>query len=135
LKPFAHGKLTCKSVNCKAGNGILAGLIALLLAACAPADTGGAFEGPPPSDPIPEGSVLVQAISYRPQELTVAPGREVVWIFEDGGVSHTVTAEDGSFTSGRLTTGEFRRTFERPGIIAYRCEVHAAMRGILTVAG
>lgn len=115
---------------------LVSGLFILLgLAGCAPKDTGGAFEGLPAATPIPEGSVLVQAISYRPQQLTVSPGGEVVWIFDEGGVAHTVTAEDGSFDSGRLTGGEFRRTFGEPGIFAYRCQVHAAMRGIVTVTG
>jgi plastocyanin len=44
-----------------------------------------------------------------------------------------VTADDGSFDSGRWTEGEFTRVFDQPGEFRYHCEVHARMKGTVVV--
>jgi plastocyanin len=91
-------------------------LVLLLLApACdRTEDTGGAVPGPPTTIKVGEGLVVVKNIAYNPKRVTTPVGREVVWTFDDGGVTHSVTADDGSFDSGRLTSGEFRRAFDQP---------------------
>lgn len=82
---------------------------------------------------VPEGTVVIKGIAYNPATLQVRVGQDVTWRFEDNGVNHTVTADDGSFTSGRRTEGEFRRSFDRPGEYAYHCEVHTRMKGKVVV--
>lgn len=95
---------------------------------------GGAVAGPSTTLNVGEGIVVVQGISYNPTRLPVRVGQEVAWTFDDNGVSHTVTADDGSFDSGRLATGDFKRTFDQPGEVAYHCEVHARMKGTVVVS-
>ena len=95
---------------------------------------GGAVPGPPTTLTVGEGAVVVRNISYNPVRVSARVGQEVVWTFDDNGVSHTVTADDGSFDSGRLSTGEFRRAFDQPGEIAYHCAVHARMKGTIVVS-
>jgi plastocyanin len=71
--------------------------------------------------------------AFAPTEVTVAAGDTVTWMHE-GRVTHTVTAEDGSFASGNLAAGDtFEMTFDEPGSYPYFCEFHGSMRGTVTV--
>ena len=68
----------------------------------APGETGGYVI--PPSTSLPtarEGTVVVKGVAFNPKEVQTSVGKEVVWTFDDGGLEHTVTADDGSFDSGR----------------------------------
>ena len=94
---------------------------------------GGAVAPPPASTGTGEGKVVIQGIAYNPARVEVPAGQEMVWTFADNGLTHSVTADDQSFDSGRLATGEFRRAFTTPGEIAYHCEVHARMKGTVVV--
>jgi hypothetical protein len=56
----------------------------------------------------------------------------------DGRSAHTITANDGSWDSGNLETGQpFERTFDQPGVYRYYCRYHgspsAGMTGIVVV--
>ena len=94
---------------------------------------GGAVAPPPASNGAGEGKVVIQGIAYNPARVEVPAGQELVWTFADNGLTHTVTADDQSFDSGRLASGEFRRAFTTPGEIPYHCEVHARMKGTVVV--
>ena len=95
---------------------------------------GGALEGPSTTLSAAEGVVVVQNISFNPARVAARVGQEVVWTVDDNGVSHSVTADDGSFDSGRLSAGDFKRTFDQPGEVAYHCAVHARMKGTVVVS-
>ncbi len=95
---------------------------------------GGAVAPPPASGEAGDGKVVIQGIAYNPARAEVAVGQELVWTFADNGLTHSVTADDGSFDSGRLASGEFRRAFTTAGEVPYHCEVHARMKGIVVVA-
>ena len=69
-------------------------------------------------------TVVLHATAFNPARLSVKAGQEVVWSWNDGGVAHTVTADDGSFDSGRMTTGTYRHTFDHPGEVQYHCAIH-----------
>jgi plastocyanin len=94
---------------------------------------GGAVAPPPASGGAGEGKVVIQGIAYNPARVEVPAGQELVWTFDDNGLTHTVTANDGSFDSGRLASGEFRRAFATAGEVLYHCEVHARMKGTVVV--
>ncbi len=68
--------------------------------------------------------------TFTAGSVTITAGDTVVWT--DTGVRpHTVTADDGSFDSGNLTTGQtFSRTFTTPGTIRYFCKLHGAAGGL-----
>lgn len=112
---------------------VLAGV--LLTAGCSLFEggntNGGAVEPPPAS--VDAGKVVIKQTAYQPAEVAIPMGQELVWSFEDNGLTHSVTADDGSFDSGRLSSGEFRRAFATQGEIAYHCEVHARMKGTIRV--
>jgi plastocyanin len=82
---------------------------------------------------VAEGKVVIRDISYQPARQTTRVGKEVTWEWSDNGINHTVTADDGSFDSGRMSSGEFKHTFDRAGEVAYHCQIHARMKGIVAV--
>ena len=67
--------------------------------------------------------------TFGPNKLTVPVGAKVVWTHK-GQKPHTVTADDGSFSSGKLDAGAtFAQTFEQPGTFPYFCEFHGGKGG------
>ena len=87
----------------------------------------------PTPTPVNSASVTIANFSFQPDSLTVAAGATVTWTNNDS-VPHTVTADDGSFSSGTLAPGAtFSRTFPAAGSVAYHCAIHPSMRGTLTI--
>jgi plastocyanin len=80
-----------------------------------------------------EVTVSVVDFAFDPAALSVPAGTTVTWT-NDGERPHTVTAEDGSFDSGRLDPGEsFSFTFDQPGTVSYYCGFHPEMQGTIEV--
>jgi plastocyanin len=78
-------------------------------------------------------TVNAQFEQFGPAQLDALPGDTVQWenVSER---SHTVTADDGSFDSGDLESGQtFSRLFETAGTFAYHCTKHAGMVGVIDV--
>jgi hypothetical protein len=82
-----------------------------------------------------QGSVLVREMGFNPQQVNVRPGQQVIWVFDDRDVPHTVTANNGSFDSGEKVNSEFRLAFDRPGSYSYHCALHPDMKGRVVVHG
>ena len=78
-------------------------------------------------------NVTVSQMRFNPPEVHAYPGQEVLWVFRDGNVPHTVTADNGSFNSGEIKEGEFRLVFEKPGSYSYHCALHPEMKGRVLV--
>lgn len=117
-------------------------VVALTLAACGDAsDDIDATEPPPATDaattapagdgaattaPAEEEEVVMQDISFEPDEVTVPVGSTVMWTNQDT-VAHTSTSEDDVWGSGEMAQGDsFSHTFEEPGTYTYICEIHPA---------
>src|SRR5215213_4140216 len=82
-----------------------------------------------------DAAIEVQVVdfAFEPGTITVPVGATVTWT-NTGSRSHTVTADDGSFDSGRLDPGEqFSQTFDKPGTFTYHCGVHPEMQGSVVV--
>jgi plastocyanin len=72
--------------------------------------------------------------AFQPKSISVKVGDVVGWDWVDQGVSHTVTAENGSFDSGLCPPGtKFFVTFSTAGTVNYHCTIHAQMTATLTV--
>lgn len=75
---------------------------------------------------------------FEPTELTIKAGTTVIFT-NIGNRTHTVTADDGSFDSGRLRSGAtFEFTFTDPGEYPFYCEPHGdpggeGMSGVIIV--
>src|SRR5262249_3362375 len=69
-------------------------------------------------------SVDIQNFPFGPAELDIKAGTTVTWTNQDA-AAHTVTADDGSFDSGQLSTGQtFQQEFDTPGTFTYHCSNH-----------
>jgi plastocyanin len=78
-------------------------------------------------------SVAISGFAFGPKTVTVERGTEVTWVNDDP-TEHTVTAENGSFSSDPLAQGKtFANQFDRPGSYRYFCAIHPTMKGIVQV--
>lgn len=65
--------------------------------------------------------------TFNPSSATVSAGSTVMWTNEQG-VSHTVTAEEGTVDSSTIESGgTFSHVFDAPGTSAYHCTIHPSM--------
>lgn len=95
----------------------------------------------PPSSALPGSdppvAVKIQNFAFSPATITVVIGvnNTVTWTNMDS-VTHTVTADDGSFGSGDLSNGQtYTHTFTAPGSFGYHCSIHTYMKGNVVVKG
>lgn len=90
------------------------------------------------SDPAlaPEEHVVeMRDLAFADAVVRAAPGDTIRWVNRDI-VSHTVTADDGSFDSGEVPPGgEFVWVVEGDGPISYICLYHPTMTGRVEVSG
>jgi plastocyanin len=79
-------------------------------------------------------TATIEGFAFNPGNIEVAAGTTVTWTNNDS-TAHTVTADDGSFQSGRLEQGDtFSYTFDTAGTFSYHCEYHANMTATVTVS-
>ena len=70
---------------------------------------------------------------FSPSSITIKVGSSVTWT-NTGNATHTVTADDGSFDSGSVTSGAtFSHTFATAGTFAFHCAIHPGMKGTVVV--
>jgi plastocyanin len=78
-------------------------------------------------------TVVVQDFSFKPVHITINRGTRVTWINKDS-TTHTATANNGAFDSGRLRPGQsYSHTFKSAGKKSYHCKIHPDMRGSVVV--
>jgi len=79
-------------------------------------------------------TIKIQNSAFVPASLTINKGSSVTWTNDDNTV-HTVTAADGSFTSGDIVVGtSYTRTFTTAGTINYYDAHNNNMKGVLVVS-
>ena len=70
---------------------------------------------------------------FSPAKITIPQGETVTWKLADS-MPHTVTANDGTFSSGTMTRGEeCEITLDKPGTYDYYCKLHPSMKGQIEV--
>jgi plastocyanin len=78
-------------------------------------------------------AVKIDNFVFGPSEVVVPVGATVTWTNNDD-IPHTVVAEDMSFRSKVLDTGDsFSFTFTSAGSFAYFCSLHPHMTGKIVV--
>jgi len=123
----------------------LGGLV-LAVAACGPAAAtttpagsvvppAGAGAAPASAAAAGAGAAIkIVDFNFDPSTITVKAGTTVTWT-NSGTAPHTVTADDGSFSSQSLATGgTFQQAFATPGTFAYHCAIHPSMKASVVVA-
>jgi plastocyanin len=77
--------------------------------------------------------VVIEAVRFDPQELTVKVGDTIEWINHDP-FPHTVTAVGKQFDSHEIAAGgSWKYTARKAGVFAYACTLHPTMLGTLRV--
>lgn len=118
----------------------LAPLLALLSAlALAPAAASqenaagghGAGENAPAAAKVSTARIGFAAV--RPERLDIVTGESVTWTNDSPRV-HTVTADDQSFDSGRISSSQtFTHRFTAAGEAPYYCRLHPSIAGVVGV--
>lgn len=97
--------------------------------AAAPAAPATAPTAAPPAVSAPFTMVDIGDNTFNQKEISIPVGGSVMWM-SSGQKPHTVTADDGSFTSETLKTGDmYTHVFDKPGIYPYYCKFHGAAGG------
>ncbi len=107
--------------------GLFAALL-ITLTACSTATTPAASTAP-----VAENQVTVADRMYSPKTLTISVGETVTWVFADKGMAHNVVADDNSFRSQLMETGQFTHTFDTAGTFTYHCTPHPDMTASIVV--
>lgn len=74
-------------------------------------------------------AISIAGLAFNPANLAVSAGTTVTWTNNDS-VSHTVTADNGTFDSGVIPPGgTYSHTFTAAGTVTYHCTIHPFMHG------
>ena len=77
--------------------------------------------------------IVISNMAFGPSSKTVAVGTTITWTNQDA-VGHNVTSTSGAFASSTLGQGgTYSFTFNTAGIYNYKCTIHPAMTGTITV--
>ncbi len=84
---------------------------------------------------IPSGTGSNQALNYSPHTFTLVIGvNNTVNFVNQDSVTHTVTANGGSFNSGDIAAGStWNHTFSTAGTYSFHCVYHTWMTGTIVV--
>ena len=118
--------ISSKAVRTGAVMAVMAGL-----AGCG----GGKDSGGTTGDAGSGQTVLIRDFKFEPANLTATPGAKVTVKNEDG-AAHTLTADDRSFDTGNIEgKGQKEITAPSTGRVAFKCEIHQYMTGVIRVDG
>lgn len=87
-----------------------------------------------PGDSSSDNEVVMRQTSFDPVEIVVPVGSTVTWTNDDT-ISHTTTANDGTWDSDTMSPGDtFEYTFDTAGDYEFFCSIHpSSMRGTIRV--
>jgi plastocyanin len=81
----------------------------------------------------PQAAVSISGFQFTPKSITIHAGEIVTWTNQDP-TQHTVTAANGEFDSGSLSSGMlYSHTFTQTGVFSYHCSIHSGMTGAVNV--
>jgi plastocyanin len=119
--------------------GLRTTLVTLILGSGWPIGLAGAYQSAPATVPaVATGSTAsprldIKQFQFSQPALTVPVGTTVTWVNQDED-AHTVTADNGRFTSAGLDRGEqFSYQFTAAGTYAYHCALHPHMTARIVV--
>lgn len=108
--------------------------LSVVAGACGSGGNGGESADPPAAGGADNAKVItIEDFAFKPEPLTVAKGT-VVRVVNRDDAPHTATADDDSFDTGELAEGDAAEiTLSEPGEVAYHCNIHDYMRGVIRV--
>jgi plastocyanin len=128
----ADGVWYLAGTNASAASGTITGGLGQAPGAATSAPTTASSAAPTPAS-TGGAANFYQIRSKAFPSITVVEGSTVTWTNADTG-EHTVTADDGSFDSGKIAPGStFQRTFQAAAAVKYHCSVDLSMTGTVNV--
>jgi plastocyanin len=114
-------------------------LVVGLVTACGGSDDpqAGASSGSSTSAPAgePTSAITIKDFAFAPVMATAKVG-DTISVTDADDVTHTLTADDGSFDTGKLPKGaDHPITLDSAGTFTYHCEIHSYMKGTIEVSG
>jgi plastocyanin len=82
-------------------------------------------------NPVRTSNVSLEDSEFSPAVISVAPGTEVTWTWNDGNRKHDLSGS--GWSSEVIDKGTFTRRFDEPGTYDYRCTLHSGMKGRVIV--
>ena len=80
-----------------------------------------------------EVTVKITNFAFSPAAVTISAGDSVIYVNDDDTI-HSVVADDGSFHSDGLDTGDKASfSFAKAGTVGYHCGLHPFMKGQIVV--
>lgn len=77
-------------------------------------------------------AVQIKGMKFNPAKISVSVGDTVTFTNADP-MTHTATANDGSFDTGQLATGKSAKVkIAKAGAHAFHCAIHSSMTGTVT---
>lgn len=82
-----------------------------------------------------QAPVTIANMEFSPDPVAIKVGDTVIWTNKDRS-THTATADDGSFDTGRIPPGGTSKpiSFQSAGEVSYHCMIHPSMSGTVTVS-
>ncbi|WP_341253959.1 cupredoxin domain-containing protein [Euzebya pacifica] len=111
-------------------------VILLLAVACGSSDVADEPSPEGGDDPVTagQGEVTLSIVDFAFGAIDPVPAGSTVRVVNGDDATHTWTAADGTFDSGRIDAGgEFATTVDTPGEYAFMCSIHPSMTGTLVV--
>lgn len=89
---------------------------------------------PEPTSQVPKTHrITIKNYEFVPAAVTITAGDTVIWTNEDQ-ASHTIEANDASFESALIRTGQsYSHTFASAGLASYFCGPHPYMKASISV--
>ncbi len=83
---------------------------------------------------VPASTVQIKNFNFSPTPLVAKVG-DTITVKNGDSTAHTLTADDGSFDAGNIAAGA-TTTFKiaKSGALAYHCQIHNYMKGIIQVS-
>lgn len=79
-------------------------------------------------------TVVIEAMKFTPESLTVKSGDTVIWVNKDF-FPHTATGEKKEFDSGNIASNSsWQYKAIKTGTFSYICTLHPTMKGKVTVS-
>ncbi len=113
---------------------VLAGAGCAPAAPTAPSPTAApAASTAPAAGAVRTDAVAINGFTFAPAAIVIKADQTVTWT-NNAGIAHSIVADDRSFQSESFGKGQsYAKAFATPGIYAYHCGIHPAMKGTVTV--
>jgi len=80
-------------------------------------------------------SITIKGFAFQPVELQAKTG-DTITVTNSDGTDHSLTAVDGTFDTGRFSSGTKTIKVDKAGRFEFKCEVHSFMpHGFIQVSG